>query len=93
MPEFNGLYLLENFLSSDEEEQLVALIDNDPNWRDSQSGRRKIDYGPTANFKKKKIKVGRFQGLPQYSKDFIFDKLDVIKNTDTTNDTYLSNFK
>ena len=93
MPEFNGLYLLENFLSSDEEEKLVALIDNDPNWRDSQSGRRKIDYGPTANFKKKKIKVGRFRGLPQYSKDFIFDKLDAIRNTDTTNDTYLSNFK
>ena len=57
------------------------MIDSDPNWKDSQSGRRKIDYGPSANFKKKKIKVGSFRGLPQYSRDFIFNKLQAIKES------------
>lgn len=36
-----------------------------PNWVDSQSGRKKIDFGPKANFKKQKVKEGGFKGLPK----------------------------
>lgn len=80
VPEFTGLHLIEDFLESvEEEEKLAEILNNDPNWKESQSGRRKIDYGPTANFKKKKIKVGKFTGLPLYSKQFIFDKLESIR--------------
>ena len=35
------------------------------NWVESVSGRRKIDFGPQANFKKKKLKQGHFEGLPK----------------------------
>ncbi len=34
-------------------------------WVESVSGRRKIDFGPQANFKKKKLKQGHFEGLPK----------------------------
>ncbi|XP_051891734.1 alpha-ketoglutarate-dependent dioxygenase alkB homolog 4 [Pristis pectinata] len=36
-------------------------------WKPSQSGRRKQDYGPKVNFKKHKLKVGCFSGLPSSS--------------------------
>ena len=78
--DFTGLHLLPDFLTVAEEESLAELIESDPNWKESQSGRRKIDYGPSANFKKKKLKVGNFAGLPHYAKDFIFDKLERIRN-------------
>ena len=32
------------------------------------SGRRKIDFGPSANFKKKKVKCENFKGFPVYLK-------------------------
>ena len=83
MAQFTGLHLLQEFITEDEEMQLVSQIEADPNWKDSQSGRRKIDYGPTANFKRKKLKVGSFRGLPSYSKQFIFDKLDAIKSRES----------
>ncbi|XP_069471071.1 alpha-ketoglutarate-dependent dioxygenase alkB homolog 4 isoform X2 [Ambystoma mexicanum] len=40
-------------------------------WKISQSGRRKQDYGPNVNFKKQKVKVGRFSGLPSFSRDIV----------------------
>ncbi|XP_067864109.1 alpha-ketoglutarate-dependent dioxygenase alkB homolog 4 isoform X2 [Heptranchias perlo] len=36
-------------------------------WKPSQSGRNKQDYGPKVNFKKHKLKVGCFSGLPCFS--------------------------
>ncbi|XP_067866238.1 alpha-ketoglutarate-dependent dioxygenase alkB homolog 4 isoform X2 [Heterodontus francisci] len=36
-------------------------------WKPSQSGRKKQDYGPKVNFKKHKLKVGSFSGLPCFS--------------------------
>ncbi|PFH38320.1 hypothetical protein BESB_006610 [Besnoitia besnoiti] len=36
-------------------------------WALSQSGRRKIDFGPKVNFKKKRVKVGKFNGLPPFA--------------------------
>jgi hypothetical protein len=34
-------------------------------WHESVSGRKKIDFGPQANFKKKRLKKGNFNGLPK----------------------------
>eukprot|EP01134_Creolimax_fragrantissima_P005200 CFRG5200T1 len=56
-----------NIISEDEETQLVRDIDQSP-WKTSQSGRRKQEYGPTVNFKKKKINLKKYTGLPRYIK-------------------------
>ena len=50
--DFDGIFLVEDFLTEAEEASLVEQIEADPNWKESQSGRRKIDYGPQVNFKK-----------------------------------------
>lgn len=53
---FNGFYVIKNFLNESEQEFLVKGI-NEHNWLDSQSGRKKQDYGPKINYKKKKIRI------------------------------------
>ena len=50
----NGLSLIKNFISESEEDELLKHLIADEGWKPSQSGRRKIDFGPSANFKKKK---------------------------------------
>ena len=59
------------FVSEKEEHALVQCLEADPNWKPSQSGRSKIDYGPQVNFKKQKVKIGGFKGLPTYAKSVI----------------------
>ena len=59
-----------NFLSSNEEASLVEEIDS-CQWKKSQSGRCKQDYGPKVNFKKQKIKLSTFKGLPPYISNVI----------------------
>lgn len=68
--DFPGIEVFESFLSSTEEEELVAQIDTSP-WKNSQSGRRKQDYGPKVNFKKRRLKLGAFNGLPAFSKAIV----------------------
>ena len=53
-------------------------------WIDSQSGRRKQDFGPKANFKRKKAKIGNFDGIPIQLKN-IFEKMKKL--------SILNNFK
>lgn len=43
-------------------------------WAQSQSGRRKQDYGVAVNFKKKKVKTDKFTGLPPFAKDILIPK-------------------
>ncbi|KAM5181771.1 alpha-ketoglutarate-dependent dioxygenase alkB homolog 4 isoform 2-T2 [Mantella aurantiaca] len=64
---FPGVCLIEDFVTEDEEREMVRTMDQDE-WRLSQSGRRKQDFGPKVNFKKQRIKVGSFTGLPNFSK-------------------------
>lgn len=59
--EIPGLLLIPGFLSADEEKQLMEMIDG-VEWAQSQSGRRKQDYGPKVNFKHKKVKTDTFVG-------------------------------
>ncbi|MEE6468742.1 hypothetical protein FKM82_008362 [Ascaphus truei] len=64
---FPGVCLIQDFVTEDEEREMVHLMDEEI-WRPSQSGRRKQDYGPKVNFKKQKLTVGNFTGLPKFSR-------------------------
>ena len=37
-------------------------------WDPSQSGRRKQNFGPKANFNRRKLKMGAFQGFPEFGR-------------------------
>ncbi|XP_033924662.1 alpha-ketoglutarate-dependent dioxygenase alkB homolog 4 [Melopsittacus undulatus] len=67
---FPGVLLMEEFISEDEESEMVELMDRD-DWKLSQSGRKKQDYGPKVNFKKQRLKAGSFTGLPSFSKKIV----------------------
>lgn len=78
---FPGVHIIENFISENEELNLINSI-NSSKWIDSQSGRRKQDFGPKVNFKKRKIKISAFSGLPAYS-EMMYHRmktLEVLKN-------------
>uniref|UniRef100_A0A0G4GB93 Fe2OG dioxygenase domain-containing protein n=1 Tax=Chromera velia CCMP2878 TaxID=1169474 RepID=A0A0G4GB93_9ALVE len=72
-PEDVSVMVISNFVSAEEEDQIVKSIDAQM-WAVSQSGRRKQDYGPSVNFKKQKLKLGRFNGLPPFA-SLILSKL------------------
>ncbi|XP_070699762.1 alpha-ketoglutarate-dependent dioxygenase alkB homolog 4 [Pempheris klunzingeri] len=67
---FPGVFLWENFISEEEEKQLISTMDQDV-WNESQSGRRKQDFGPKVNFKKRKVRVAGFSGLPALSQNLV----------------------
>lgn len=69
----SGIHLFEEVISPDEEAEIVRQIDAGE-WVNSQSGRRKQDYGPRVNFKKKKLSLEKFQGLPAYMRS-IWERL------------------
>lgn len=78
---YPGVFIEPNFLSEEEERMLMINIDEVP-WNISQSGRMKQNYGPKANFKKKKLVIGNFDGFPGFSK-FIqerFRRIDLLKD-------------
>jgi alkylated DNA repair protein alkB family protein 4 len=70
--QFPGFKLIRDFITADEEEKLLADLDGLP-WIASQSGRRKQNFGPKANFKKRKTKVGDFVGFPECTR-FVQDR-------------------
>lgn len=67
---FPGVFLWENFISEEEEVELVRQMDQNQ-WHLSQSGRRKQDFGPKVNFKKRKVQMGNFKGLPAVSQKLV----------------------
>ncbi|XP_049599248.1 alpha-ketoglutarate-dependent dioxygenase alkB homolog 4 isoform X1 [Syngnathus scovelli] len=67
---FPGVFLWEDFLSEEEEKELISSMDKDV-WNLSQSGRKKQDFGPKVNFKKKKVRFANFSGLPPLSKKLV----------------------
>ncbi|XP_033986468.1 alpha-ketoglutarate-dependent dioxygenase alkB homolog 4 isoform X4 [Trematomus bernacchii] len=67
---FPGVFLQEDFISEEEEVELIRTIDRDV-WNDSQSGRRKQDFGPKVNFKKQKVRLSSFSGLPAVSRSLV----------------------
>ncbi|XP_074045568.1 alpha-ketoglutarate-dependent dioxygenase alkB homolog 4 isoform X2 [Macrotis lagotis] len=67
---FPGVALIPDFVSAEEEAELVRAMGRDA-WKPSQSGRRKQDYGPRVNFRKQKLKLGSFDGLPSFSRKIV----------------------
>lgn len=72
-----GIYIKPDFLPVDEELKLVEDLDKIP-WTLSQSGRRKQNFGPKCNFRKRKLKIGEFNGFPVCGK-FVQDKFKEIE--------------
>ncbi|XP_019621387.1 PREDICTED: alpha-ketoglutarate-dependent dioxygenase alkB homolog 4-like [Branchiostoma belcheri] len=64
--DFPGVLIVEDFITPEEETEIVTVIEG-TEWKMSQSGRKKQDFGPKVNFKKKKLKLGGFTGLPSFS--------------------------
>ncbi|XP_071480113.1 alpha-ketoglutarate-dependent dioxygenase alkB homolog 4-like [Diadema antillarum] len=65
-----GILVIPDFISEEEELKMVRIIDESP-WKPSQSGRHKQDYGPKPNFKRRKVKMGGFTGLPHFSEPLV----------------------
>lgn len=72
--QIGGLVYIPDFLAEHEMTELVCKIDSHP-WALSQSGRRKQDFSPRVNFKRQRVKMDRFQGVPSYAKPLI-DKME-----------------
>ncbi|XP_065663533.1 alpha-ketoglutarate-dependent dioxygenase alkB homolog 4 [Hydra vulgaris] len=70
--------IINNFVTETEESYLLTEINKDP-WKMSQSGRRKQDFGPKVNFKRKKLKTTVFTGFPGYSK-FVVEKMRQVES-------------
>ncbi|XP_031848237.1 alpha-ketoglutarate-dependent dioxygenase alkB homolog 4 [Nomia melanderi] len=82
--EFPGVYIQLNFLNSNEIDVLTKAVDDIP-WEASQSGRRKQNFGPKCNFKKKKLRLGSFNGFPK-STHFVqqkFSEVPILKTFQT----------
>ncbi|KAG5464024.1 hypothetical protein LSCM1_00203 [Leishmania martiniquensis] len=63
----SGLAVFQNVLAEEEEMAIIRYLDNPhpfPAWKESQSGRRKQDYGPRRNFKRKKLKAANIPAMP-----------------------------
>ena len=73
---FSGIRIIPNFISQTEEIELIKNLDLLP-WDSSQSGRRKQNFGPRANFKKRKVKNGSFHGFPQCTR-FIQERFSSV---------------
>ncbi|KJH45872.1 hypothetical protein DICVIV_08066 [Dictyocaulus viviparus] len=71
-----GIMVVPNFLSESEEHDLLVMIDG-VDWMLSQSGRRKQDYGPKVNFKRRKVKTDHFSGMPEYA-DWLLERMQLI---------------
>ncbi|CAH1995232.1 unnamed protein product [Acanthoscelides obtectus] len=81
---FPGILIDLDFLSKTEELELASSLDNLP-WDSSQSGRRKQNFGPKCNFKKRKLRLGDFKGFPETTK-FVqekFEKIPIMKGFQT----------
>lgn len=65
---FEGVSVVSEIVSPEEEEALIAFFDAPtppfPEWKLSLSGRRKQEFGPKKNFKKRKIKPSELGVVP-----------------------------
>uniref|UniRef100_A0A1B6IHI2 Uncharacterized protein n=1 Tax=Homalodisca liturata TaxID=320908 RepID=A0A1B6IHI2_9HEMI len=81
---FPGVYIKLEFISREEESSLIQDLDSIP-WDLSQSGRRKQNFGPKCNFKKRRLQLGDFNGFPETTR-FVqerFSSIDILKGYQT----------
>ena len=80
--DFPGVQIITDFVSESEEKELITNLDT-LNWDTSVSGRRKQNFGPRANFNKRKAKPGEhFRGFPKCTK-FIQDRFQNIPSLES----------
>ncbi|KAH7719473.1 Protein F09F7.7 a [Aphelenchoides avenae] len=72
----DGLLLVPDFITEEEESKLVSQIDA-TEWALSRSGRRKQIHGPKVNFKQKEVDADAFVGLPAYT-DFLLNRMRAV---------------
>ena len=60
-----GIFVKNNIIDVNQEFDLIRKIDS-IQWIDSQSGRKKQDFGPKVNFKRQKVNLDQFNGLPLF---------------------------
>lgn len=82
--DYPGVKIIMDFINTQEEELLMKNIDEVP-WDTSQSGRRKQNFGPKTNFKKRKIVLGNFEGFPLFTKYLQdrFKQVDLLRGYET----------
>ena len=68
LPAFRGLRVLPAFVSEAEAEALLREIERHP-FKASQSGKWKQHFGPRMNFRKRRMNVSGFEGVPHYARD------------------------
>ncbi|RZF35459.1 hypothetical protein LSTR_LSTR014846 [Laodelphax striatellus] len=73
---FPGVFIQLEFISQNECDELMNGLDSLP-WDTSQSGRRKQNFGPKCNFKKRKLRAGNFGGFPASTR-FIQDRFSTV---------------
>jgi alkylated DNA repair dioxygenase AlkB len=85
---FEGFYVIKNILTEEEKKNLVGEI-NSNQWNESQSGRKKQDYGPKINYKKRKVKMMNIEkdnlntqptNIPSYIDKYICNKFKFLLN-------------
>lgn len=74
--DFPGILVMPNFLTAKEGTDVMRNLD-EITWQPSQSGRRKQNFGPKTNFKKKKLHNGDFNGFPAFSR-FIQERFEGV---------------
>ncbi|CAB0012973.1 unnamed protein product [Nesidiocoris tenuis] len=80
----DGIHVKPDFLTPAEETRLTRALDALP-WDVSQSGRRKQNFGPKCNFKKRRLRLGNFKGFPVSTK-FVqekFENVDILEGYQT----------
>lgn len=74
--DIGGVFLVKDFISTEEEKQLVSSIDTSSPWVPSQEGRAKQDYGPKVSFLKRKVSLGNFAGFPNFANS-LFHRMQI----------------
>ncbi len=64
-PDFTGVRVLRDAVDEASAAALLACIDQAP-WSPAQSGKLKQHFGPKVSFKDRRLRLGGFEGLPDY---------------------------
>lgn len=77
---YPGIVIFRDFINPEEEQKILEGIQNlEAEFKESQSGRRKIDYGVKVNFKKQKVKLdSNFQGFPIFFKGKLEENIPIF---------------
>ncbi|RNF02043.1 alkylated DNA repair protein alkB like protein 4 [Trypanosoma rangeli] len=87
-----GIFVIPDFVSALEEESFVRFLDEPSSfsgWKLSQSGRRKQNFGPRANFKKRKLNTSGLLGMPKQLES-VMKKVQLVVRKLTMKDYHIA---